>query len=165
MATNRDKQINNIGLNLVLLLKYARKTQQHLADEVGKSRQAVSAWVNGRKMRSGSIADMARVMSKWLGVRIKPEDFEGEGFAETLISGLNDKRVEHDSSYLRPSLSIDEYIWKNRKIEDLDEHDEAFLRSLYSRGSKLDKIPEQSIRNILLSFRDNAKEQWISGSK
>jgi len=165
MTLNTDKQLNNIGLNLVLLLRYARKTQQHLADEVGKSRQAVSAWVNGRKMRPQSLIDLARVMSSWLGVRIKAEDFNGEGFAETLISGLNDKRIEHVSSYIRPSLSVDEYIWKNRKSENLDEHDEAFLRSLYSRGSKLDKVPETSIRNILLSFRENAKEQWITGSK
>lgn len=165
MTVNMDKQLNNIGLNLLLLLKYARKTQQDLADEIGKSRQAVSAWVNGTQLRSRSLIDLARIMSSWLGVRIKPNDFHGDNFAETLIAGLKDKRVEHDSSYVRPSLSVDEYIWKNRKSENLDEHDEAFLHNLYSRGVKLDRISEESIRKMLISFRENAKDQWISGSK
>ena len=70
MTLNMDKQLNNIGLNLVLLLKYARKTQQDLADEMGKSRQAVSAWVNGTQLRSRSLIDLARIMSSWLGNRI-----------------------------------------------------------------------------------------------
>ena len=165
MTVDMDKQLNNIGLNLVLLLKYARKTQQDLADEIGKSRQAVSAWVNGTQMRSQSLIDLGLIMSRWLGVRIKPDDFHGDKFAEILISGLKDKKIEHDSSYVRPSLSVDEYIWKNRKSENLDEHDEAFLRSLYSRGIKLDKVSEESIRKMLISFRENAKEQWISGAK
>ena len=165
MTKYTSKQLNIIGLNLSLILRFAKKTQQNLADEMGKSRQAVSAWVTGSRMKSQSLTELTQVLSRWLGVQIKSDDILSQGFSETLISSFNSTGIVHDLSYARAPLSVEEYIQKNMKLDNLDEHDEAFLRSIYSRGSKLDNVPESSIRNILLSFRENAKEQWISGSK
>ena len=165
MTKYTSKQLKTIGLNLSLLLRFVRKTQQDLGDELGKSRQAVSAWVTGSRMKSQSLNELSQVLSRWLGVMIKSDDILSQGFSESLISSFNDPGIVHDPSYARAPLSVEEYIQKNTKLDNLDEYDEEFLRSIYSRGSKLDKVPESSIRNILLSFRENAKEQWISGSK
>ena len=51
------------------------------------------------------------------------------------------------------------------KTENIDEDDEAFLLSLYSRGSKLEKVSERSLRNMLHAFRENLKEERTSGKK
>ena len=165
MATYTDKQLITIGLNVSTFLKVAKKTQQEFADEMGKTRQTVNAWINGRGITRGALESIAMLCSRWIGVTIRPEEFLKEGFAETLTSELSGSEIEHDSSYTRTTLSIEEYISKNKLGENLDDDDEEFLRSLYGRGSKLEKVPEKSIRNMLRAFRENIKDQWISGKK
>ena len=165
MAKYTDKQLIIIGLNVSTFLKIAKKTQQEFAEEMGKTRQTVNAWINGRGITEGALDSIARLCSRWIGVTIRPNEFLMEGFAETVTSTLSKSGIEHDPSHVRTSLSIEEFISKNKKSENLDEHDEAYLLSLYSRGSKLEKVSEISIRNMLRAFRENIKDQWISGKK
>ncbi|MCH7619645.1 MAG: helix-turn-helix transcriptional regulator [Candidatus Marinimicrobia bacterium] len=165
MAKYTDKQLITIGLNVSIFLKVAKKTQQEFANEMGKTRQTVNAWINGRGITQGALESIAMLCSRWIGVTIRPNEFLIEEFAETLTSGLSGNEIEHDPSYTRTTLSIEEYISKNKLGENLDEYDETYLLDLYSRGSKLDKVSEKSIRNMLRAFRENFKDQWISGKK
>lgn len=164
MSFYSDKQLNTIGLNLSSFLSIADKTQINLADELGVSRQAVNKWIKGVRMKRETLPLLAQLFSRDLGIMINPEDFLEENFADSLEATLK-STVQHDPSYIRTPLSIEEFISKNKKSENLDEHDEEYLLSLYSRGSKLDKVSEGSIRNMLRAFRENIKEQWISGKE
>ena len=79
---------------------------------------------------------------------------------EILWSGekqITESHIEYNSDYARTPLSIEQFIEKFDKTENLDEEDIAFLNSLYSRGSKLDKVPAKSMMNMLKAFRENAK--------
>ncbi len=165
MAKYTYIQLIIIGLNMSTFLKTAKKTQQEFADEIGKSRQTVSAWVNGRGITPGALESIAMLCSRWIGVTIRPDEFLIKEFADNLTSDLSGSEIEHDSSYTRTTLSIEEYIAKNKLGENLDEYDETYLLDLYSRGSKLNKVSEQSIRNMLKAFRENFKDQWISGKE
>ena len=159
-----DKQLIIIGLNLSSFLKTAGKTQKNLAEELGISRQAVSKWINGVRMKRDTLPVLAQLFSREFGIMINPDDFLEENFAVSVGNTLNSS-VEHDPSYTRTPLSVEEYISKNMKSENIDEDDEAFLLGLYSRGSKLEKVSERSLRNMLHAFRENLKEERISDKK
>lgn len=81
-------------------------------------------------------------------------DFEILWYGEKQIT---ESSVEYDSDYARTPLSVEQFIEKFVKTENLDQEDIAFLNSLYSRGSKLDKVPAKSMMNMLKAFRENAK--------
>ncbi|MCH7495831.1 MAG: hypothetical protein IH825_07050 [Candidatus Marinimicrobia bacterium] len=116
-------------------------------------------------MKPNTLSTIALLVSKWVGVNINPNEFLIEGFADNLTSELTDSGIQHDLSYARTPLSVEEYISKNKKTENIDENDEAFLLGLYSRGSKLEKVSERSLRNMLHAFRENLKEERTSDKK
>ena len=160
-----QQELDIISVNLNIILSYSKKKNKVFAQEIGVTNQTVSEWVHGRAMKPNTLTTIAQLASKWIGVKIHSYEFRTKGFAENLINEFADSTVQHDPSYIRTPLSIEEFILKNKKSENLDEHDEEYLLSLYSRGSKLDKVSEGSIRNMLRAFRENIKEQWISGKE
>lgn len=160
-----QQQLDNISVNLKCFLSFANIKNKDFAREIGVTSQTVSEWVHGRAMKPNTLSAIALMVSKWVGVKVNSNEFLMEGFADNLTSELSGSGIEHDSSYTRTKLSIEEYISKNKLGENLDELDQTYLLDLYSRGSKLEKVSEQSIRNMLRAFRENFKDQWISGKK
>lgn len=76
-----------------------------------------------------------------------------------------DRHIQYDSDYIRAPLNIEEFIRKNKNVENLDEFDERFLKGMYSRGSELELVSEESIRNLLKGFRQTAKMEYIRGQE
>ena len=160
-----QQQLDIISVNLKCFLSYFNKKNKVFAKEIGVTNQTVSEWVLGRAMKPNTHSTIALLVSKWVGVTINPDQFLIKGFADNLTTELGDNNIQHDPSYARNPLSVEEYILKNMKTENIDEDDEAFLLSLYSRGSKLEKVSERSLRNMLHAFRENLKEERTSGKK
>ena len=160
-----QQQLDIISVNLKCFLSFSNKKNKGFAKEIGVTNQTVNEWVHGRAMKPNTLSAIALLVSKWIGVNVISDEFLVEGFADNLTSELSENRIQHDPSFIRSPLSIEEFISKNKRSENLDEYDEAYLLSLYSRGSKLEKVSEASIQNMLRAFRENIKEQWISGKK
>lgn len=160
-----QQQLDIISVNLKRFLSYSKKKNKVFAKEIGVTNQTVSEWVLGRAMKPNTLSTIALQVSKWVGVNINPDDFLMKGFADNLTTELGDSSIQHDPSYTRTPLSVEEFISKNKKAENIDENDEAFLLGLYSRGSKLEKVSERSLRNMLHAFRENLKEERTSDKK
>lgn len=160
-----QQQLDIISVNLKYFLSHNNKKNKVFAKEMGVTNQTVSEWVLGRAMKPNTLSTIAQLISKWVGVKINPDDFLLRGFADDLTTELSDSSIQHDPSYARTPLSVEEYILKNKKTENIDDDDEAFLLGLYSRGSKLEKVSERSLRNMLHAFRENLKEERTSDKK
>jgi len=100
-----------------------------------------------------------REISKAIG---RNESLFWEGLENQVIV---EQHIEHGPDYARTPLNIEEFIRKNKKVENLDEFDERFLKGIYSRGSELERVSEESIKNLLKGFRESAKEEYIRGQE